>query len=61
MTFIQSGLGNRATLAHFPCQALIQRFHSVAGFIAAVVLHLYLPPGVDLSLYLVTVQLLVFT
>jgi hypothetical protein len=59
MTLIQSGLGNRATLGHPTCQALIAPLHSVAGFTVAVALHLYLPPGVDLGLYLVLVQLLV--
>lgn len=58
MIFIQSGLGNRATLGHPPCQALEAPFHSVAGFIASIALHLYLPPDVDLCLYLVIVQLL---
>jgi hypothetical protein len=52
-------LSNKVTLCNPPCQAVVARFHSVASFIVAFALHLYLPPNIGLGLYLAIVQLLV--
>jgi hypothetical protein len=52
MTFVRSGLGNRTTLGHPLCQAVVACFHSVTSFIVTITLHLHLPCSVDLDLYL---------
>jgi hypothetical protein len=56
---ILPAFSNKATLCHTPCQAVVPRFQSVAGFIVAVSLHLYLPSNVGLGRYFAIVQLLV--